>query len=176
MRQGQEVFSGPFFDLHFKYGEGIFLSFLERELHFQNHGGNHGCQASLQLASEYEMGSFSWQEQINIRKKIEFFNSGFVSMCLDMLRKYAGASLKRGIYFSIAGMRLDAPEVQAENDEGERTPAFVFDFREASEHYVKASPRNSFQSGHAPGPQTCGSTVVQHPSGFNMPRNYTAMM
>ena len=110
------------------------------------------------------------------RKKIEFFNSGFVSMCLDMLRKYAGASLKRGIYFSIAGMRLDAPEVQAENDEGERTPAFVFDFREASEHYVKASPRNSFQSGHAPGPQAGGSTVVQHPSGFNMPRNYTARM
>ena len=85
-------------------------------------------------------------------------------------------SLKRGIYFSIAGMRLDAPEVQAENDEGERTPAFVFDFREASEHYVKASPRNSFQSGHAPGPQAGGSTVVQHPSGFNMPRNYTARM
>ena len=73
-------------------------------------------------------------------------------------------------------MRLDAPEVQAENDEGERTPAFVFDFREASEHYVKASPRNSFQSGHAPGPQAGGSTVVQHPSGFNMPRNYTARM
>ena len=69
-----------------------------------------------------------------------------------------------------------APEVQAENDEGERTPAFVFDFREASEHYVKASPRNSFQSGHAPGPQAGGSTVVQHPSGFNMPRNYTARM
>ena len=110
------------------------------------------------------------------RKKVEFFNSGFVSLCLDMLRKYAGATLKRGTYFSVVGVRLDGPEVQAETDEDEYTPAFVFDFREASEHCVKASPRNSFQSGHAPGAQASGSTVVQHPSGFNMPRNYAARM
>ena len=108
------------------------------------------------------------------RKKVEFFNSGFVSMCLEMLKKYSEGSFKRGTYFSIAGVKMDDPGRKPED--GDHAPAFVFDFREASEHYVKASPRNSFQSGHAPGPQAGGSTVVQHPSGFNMPRNYTARM
>ena len=108
------------------------------------------------------------------RKKVEFFNSGFVAMSLDMLKNYSGGALKRGTYFSIAGVKLDDPGLKSE--EGDHTPAFVFDFRDAAEHCVKASPRNSFHSVGTQNAQAAGSTVVQHPAGFNMPRGYTARM
>ena len=109
------------------------------------------------------------------RKKVEFFNSGFVSMCLEMLKKYSEGSFKRGTYFSIAGVKMDDPGRKPED--GDHAPAFVFDFREAVEHCVKASPRNSFHSvGTQNAQAAAGSTVVQHPAGFNMPRGYTARM
>ena len=98
-------------------------------------------------------------------------------MCLEMLKKYSEGSFKRGTYYSISGVRMDDPGTSANPKDGGQTPAFVFDFREASEHCVKASPRNSFKTaGLSAGTQAAGSTVVQHPTGFNMPRNYTARM
>ena len=98
-------------------------------------------------------------------------------MCLEMLKKYSEGSFKRGTYYSISGVRMDDPGTSANPEDGGQTPAFVFDFREASEHCVKTSPRNSFKTaGLSAGTQAAGSMVVQHPAGFNMPRNYTARM
>lgn len=85
-----------------------------------------------------------------------FWNSDFVSMCGEMMKKYAGGTFKLGTFFSIAGVPLD--------DEEYEVPAFVFDFKEAVEHLVK-SPGNSKRfAGKKP-----------HPA-FNMPRGYTGMM
>ena len=90
------------------------------------------------------------------RKKVYFWNSDFVSMCGEMMKKYAGGTFKRGTFFSIAGLPLD--------DEEYEVPALVFDFKEAVEHLVK-SPGNSKRfAGKKP-----------HPA-FNMPRGYTGMM
>ena len=88
------------------------------------------------------------------RKKVYFWNSNFVSMCGEMLKKYAGGTFKRGTFYSIAGVPLEEYEV----------PAFVFDFKEAEEHLVK-SPGNSKRfAGKKPLPA------------FNMPRGYQSMM
>lgn len=76
------------------------------------------------------------------RKKVYFWNSDFVSMCGEMLKKYAGGTFKRGTFFSIAGVSFEEYEV----------PAFVFDFKEAVEHMVKSPGNSKRYAGKKPHP------------------------
>ena len=67
------------------------------------------------------------QNQIHINlenKKICFTESEFAAICAEMVQTYGRGSFKKGSYYSISGTKVD-------------DGAYVFDFRDAVEHYVK---------------------------------------
>lgn len=67
------------------------------------------------------------QNQIHINlenKKICFTESEFAAICAEMVQTYGRGSFKKGSYYSISGTKVD-------------DDAYVFDFRDAVEHYVK---------------------------------------
>ncbi len=67
------------------------------------------------------------QNQIHINlenKKICFTESEFAAICAEMVQTYGHGSFKKGSYYSISGTKVD-------------DGAYVFDFRDAVEHYVK---------------------------------------
>ena len=67
------------------------------------------------------------QNQIRINlenKKICFTESEFAAICAEMVQTFCHGSFKKGSYYSISGTKVD-------------DGAYVFDFRDAVEHYVK---------------------------------------
>ena len=83
------------------------LDALEHPAFISFHRGVNENEGKMIIAATEQNGETGEIQIDPGRKYAAFYNCDFVSLCDEMIQKYANGSFKRGTYFSIVGTKMD---------------------------------------------------------------------